>query len=80
MLSSPAITRLKIAGAPFAFFLLAVHSPFSYGAPKEVNINNEHIFLNTPQDEETVFNITNGGSLTVSSTTAGFLPPRSLIL
>lgn len=72
MLKKSVDARIKISMTFGTLLMLTFYSPGSYSAPKEVNIDSEHIFINSPQDEETLFNITNGGSLTISSTSAGF--------
>ena len=52
--------------------LLSAGSPFAAGALQTVNIDGDHIYINEQQDRETLFNITNNGSLTINNAEWGF--------
>lgn len=78
MFSTPVIKKLKLVGTGCSLLILTNYLPLAFSAPNIVNINNEHVYIYTPQSEETLFNVTNGGSLTISNAEAGFTPsPQS---
>ena len=76
MLLLPIIKRLRLPARPSALLLLAINLPYAFAEPTVVNIDNEHIHINSITANEAIYNITNGGSLTVSNSRAGFTSRR----